>query len=366
MANEIVGSTSSDALRSKAQQEDARRQADQAARNAAARSKAPGSPDPTATERAAREEMIARAPKAGSSPEQRAGWDPLYQTDPHAAQGVQSSRNASQAGFDKFFNPVDWAGTPATHMGPATHMAGPSHMPSSAVQPAAQPFAGDIETQSALGITPGGTPNVPRRTTAPSAPNALGWPHVDWTGPSLLPQVGPGGAPPFVPGQQGAQFHVPIPLTGPRGTPASDAAALAANKTLAAPGGASGLWSIPGAGVPTEYGPYPRLEALTAAGGSARTPYGPIAAHMATHDFSPVDWAGLRDTSPMGPDDAQNIATHPASYLATPGFTPGLPTAPIQPPKGPVPGVKTAEDEEDKDTASSSSAAPQMDAYSKP
>lgn len=286
----------------------ARSTAAQSATDAAATKAGAGTINPTATARAFREEAVAARPKFGSNPLQRAGADPLYQTDPQSGQGIQSSRNASAASFDKFFHPVDWAGggTPAT----------PGVAP--AVSPVAAPTAGPFS---------GFGGNVPRGTIS-AGESTLGWPHVDWTGPNLMPQVGPGSAAPFVPGQQGTNFTVPKPLTGPGGNAGTDASDLAANRALAAPGGASGLWN----GAAPTYTPAP--------GDFARVDYVP---HSSSSPSASVDWS-----SP-----AVGTLPQPPSGVQTPsGVT--LPAAQAKP----------KPDDEEEGAQKSASNSSHVDAYS--
>lgn len=275
-----------------------------------------GTINPTATARAYREEAIAQRPKIGSTNQQRAGMDPLYATDPNSGQGVQSSRNVSAAGFDRFFHPVDWTGGT-----PAAPGVTPAASPVSA--PAAGPFSG-------FGS------NVPRGTNT-AGESTLGWPHVDWTGPSLLPHVGPGSAAPFMPGQQGTNFSLPKPLTGPGGNAGTDAADLSANRALAAPRGASGLWNN---------GPAPTY--TPAPGDFARVDYVP----HTTAAIPPVDWSAPA-AGGFYPSSSSPAAPDPASGM-------------IQPPSGAVPGTqgKPPNPDDEEEGQKSASAAPRMDAYS--
>lgn len=122
---------------------------------------------------------------------------------------------------------------------------------------------------------------------------------IPWTGPSLLPHAGPGSAAPFVPGQQGTNFVVPKPLTGPQGNAQSDAANLAANMAMAQPGGASGFWQQPQA-APDPGTPYSNVLSAAGTGQNLKTPYGDISSSTAppatgafnaqNTPFKAVDW----------------------------------------------------------------------------
>lgn len=200
---------------------------------AAARTRTPpGNLDQNKAFREQSAEQIGKQKRVGSTADQRAGLDPLYTP----GSGVQSSQNSRNS-----LTPNDnWNST------------------------FARPAAG-----SATGAT----------RADPFASGLWPAPPSPWTGPSLSPQVGPGSAPPFVPGQQGTNFVVPKPLTGPQGNAESDATNLAANLAMAQPGGASGMWQHPSTSQPsTDSGVDPAIAALGASGKTGMTPYGPIRA----------------------------------------------------------------------------------------
>lgn len=320
--------------------------------NGAGKKQSAGGVDPTESERASRREALTPRPKIGSDAIKRAGLDPSYHTGPEGPTGVISSEQnrtslTPQADWTSFFN---------------TPTAAPARAPA-AVSPIAAPPPGSLEPSSGASL---GTIAAP----LPASRSGL-WPapKVDWTGPSLLPHVGPGSPAPFQPGQQGTNFTVPTPLTGPMGTRADDAANLAANAAMAAPGGATGFWNHSASSSPTEFAPDPRVASLTDSGHSGMTPYGSISAqtpgYAAAHPapFAAPDWAGLRDTSPANPAQSAAVSSNPAASLADPRFT--APNTAAQKPPVITNGKKSAAVDEGEETAGkTASAAPQMDAYS--
>lgn len=261
---------------------------DQAKRQAGAQA---GAVNPQAAERADRAEHARRDPKTGSNAADRAGLTPGY--IPGYGRG-SAANNANpmmpESRWRGIFPKVD-------PFGGTTPAAPPAGVPTPPATPA--PFAGDPETQSALGITPaspGQSSSIPGGV--PRGTSGL-WPSpkVEWTGPSLLPQAGPGSASPWMPHDPNtSQFHVAVPVGSPNNTGA-DLRGLQTN-----PRAGENYWANTGSGLPegtaptTVFQPDPRLAALTASGGSARTPYGPIAGHIA-----PSDWSSGAPVAPAKP-----------------------------------------------------------------
>jgi hypothetical protein len=375
MANEITDSGQSAGL----QQAVAKSRAEQAARDEQARKttaarKSAGMPNPTATERAQREEELGHRPKVGSNAEQRAGMDPRYATNPNAAQGLQSNRNISESEFQRNFPKVDPfpVATP-----PTAAEGGPSNVPQSS--------------------------NVPRGTNPQTGVYGSGlWPapKVEWTGPSLMPKLGPAAVSSAPPSHAGQVFVVPKPLTGPTGNAATDAANDAQAAAMIAPGGGASLWhNTTPPPSPTEYGPDPRFSAANASGVAWKTPYGSISEHLPAADstggvlgqgplvgnqatgakhaaspapFSPVNWADLAENKTLPPElNHLQSGTGPTQI---PSGMPSLatPTAPPQQ-SGPIPGTQQPNSsakakppigEDDEEGDKSASTAPKMEAYS--
>jgi hypothetical protein len=328
--------------------------------------------NPTATNRAARAEDVTARPKGGSTNSQRHGMDPDYHASPDAAGGVQNLNNSinpetgktPDSRWSSLFPHVDALAAP-TPLGAASQAAG----------------------------TIGGIPAPAAMSPAPVYGSGI-WPapKVEWSGPSLMPRLGPPREPSSLPDHTGQTFTLPPPVTSPTGNAATDAANLAANAAMAAPGGAAGFWHGGTAPVAPEqwHTPIDGL-AAAAASGPVNVPGGSVAVHYVPRGtidgplvgdqstgpkhapgvgMDPIDWAGLADPGHLSGGNGPTQIP-----LGTPPVPAGGAQPPIMPPTGPVPGVAQPkanakinpnpdEDEEGNENKSANDSEGTIDPYS--
>lgn len=344
MANETSDTDWAAQQAQKAKQEEAAAERQAQAQAAARRNAAPaGAPNPTATNRAVREEDMARAPRVGSDPQKRRGSDPLYPTNPNSSQGFQAAGNrldgkTPQAQWDSNFHP-----------------------------PVSPAVTSSVNTATNAASAAAGVPAVPAAPPPVYGSGLWAPPKVQWTGPSLMPHAGPASVPNWSPNHEGQNFVVPTPATSPTGTPANDAAELTANEAMIQPGGAAGFWHLIdpySSHQPTGWQQPDPSVAAAAGGRTVSVPGGTISVSNVPHGTTAPPYPTMTGGN-GGPIPGLEQPIDPSPTGRAPSVDGYAPTSGGEPIKGlgsAAPVKKpVAPDEEDEET---SDAAPKMDAYS--